>query len=675
MALAIASCYQKIGLGPRPAPMSDTARSDASGAQHSTGNHARHRHIHNKHEPHHRRELAALALGALGVVYGDIGTSPLYAMRECLNATGEHAVRGSNPANVFGVVSLFFWSLTLIVCLKYLVLVLRADNKGEGGILALAALVQHGLASRAARLGVAILLAMFGAGLLYGEGLITPAISVLSAVEGLSHQSPKLTDLVVPISIAILIGLFWVQRHGTGRIGAIFGWVMLLWFASIAAAGVPHIAEHPEVLQALSPHHAIGFLIDNGWKAFLLLGSIVLCVTGAEALYADMGHFGRRPVRLAWFFGVFPALVLNYLGQGALYLERGDAIRNPFYEMYPDLLLIPMVILATMAAIIASQALISGAFSLTNQAVQLGYLPRVTVVHTSHKHEGQIYIPEVNYGFMVACVALVLAFQSSTNLAAAYGIAVTGTMSITSFLIFLVCRRRWQFSLGAALAIYLPLVVIDTAFFSANLVKIGAGGWFPLVVGIVMFTIMTTWWRGRLELSKTMATGTIPDELFLADIAETPLPRVSGTAVFMASTTDGMPNVLLHHVKHNKVLHRQVVLLSVVTENVPFVIGNSSLALHELGNGFFRVVARVGFMQQPNVPKILARCERHGLIVNPADTTYYLGRQTLLTTGKSRVARWRKVLFSFLAHNSRPPTTFFQLPPNRVVELGLQIEL
>jgi KUP system potassium uptake protein len=334
-----------------------------------------------------------------------------------------------------------------------------------------------------------------------------------------------------------------------------------------------------------------------------------------------------------------------------------------------------MVVLATMAAIIASQALISGAFSLTNQAVQLGYLPRVMVVHTSHKQEGQIYVPEVNYLFMVACVGLVLAFQSSSNLAAAYGIAVTGTMSITSFLIFLVCLRKWKFSLGAALAIYVPLVAIDSAFLSANLVKLGAGGWFPLVVGIGMFTIMTTWWLGRLELSKTMATGAIPDELFLADIAETKLPRVSGTAVFMASSTDGMPNVLLHHVKHNKVLHRQVVLLSVATENVPFVVGNSSLSVRELGHGFYRVVARVGFMQQPNVPRVLARCARHGLSVDISDTTYYLGRQTLLTTGKSHVARWRKMLFSFLARNSRPPTAFFQLPPNRVVELGLQIEL
>jgi KUP system potassium uptake protein len=645
--------------------MNEPALSNGTGARPGLGN------------PAHRgrHELRTLALAAIGVVYGDIGTSPLYAMRECLNATGDHAVRGSNPDNVFGVVSLFFWSLALIVCLKYLVLVLRADNKGEGGILALAALVRQTERPGLHRLAMPILLAMFGAGLLYGEGLITPAISVLSAVEGLSHHSARLTDAVIPISIAILVALFSVQRHGTGRIGSIFGWIMLAWFLAIAAGGVPHIVAHPEILEALSPHHALEFLFHNGPKAFFLLGSIVLCVTGCEALYADMGHFGRQPVRLAWFAVVFPALILNYLGQGALYLEAGDAITNPFYEMFPAPLLVPMVVLATMAAIIASQALISGAFSLTNQAVQLGYLPRVKVVHTSHRHEGQIYVPEVNYLFLFACVALVLAFRSSSNLAAAYGIAVTGTMSITSFLIFLVCRRNWMFSLAAALAIYIPLVVIDSAFLSANLIKLGAGGWFPLAVGVGMFAIMTTWWRGRLELSRLMASGTIPDELFLADIAETKLPRVPGTAVFMTSGADGMPNVLLHHVKHNKVLHEQVVLLSVVTENVPFVVGSSSFTVRALDHGFYRVIARVGFMQQPNVPAILARCARHGLTVNSGDTTYYLGRQTLLTTGKSNVARWRKMLFAYLARNARPPTAFFQLPPNRVVELGLQIEL
>ncbi|HEU0029078.1 MAG TPA: KUP/HAK/KT family potassium transporter [Kofleriaceae bacterium] len=631
------------------------------------------------HHAHTRKEVAWLSLGALGVVYGDIGTSPLYAMRECFGATNPHHVTAAEANNVLGVLSLVFWSLLIVVFVKYLAVVLRADNKGEGGTLALAALVQRSIGDKKrSRLGIPILLALFGTGLLYGEGLITPAISVLSAVEGLSEQNENLSHLVIPISVAILVGLFWVQRYGTGKIGSIFGWVMLLWFFSIGAAGVPAIIGNPHVLAAASPTYAVQFLAHHGWHGFLLLGSVVLCVTGCEALYADMGHFGKTPIRIAWSIVVFPGLLLNYFGQGALYLENGSSVTSPFYGLVEGPLLIPMVILATMAAIIASQALISGAFSLTNQAVQLGYFPRVTVVHTSSKHEGQIYIPEINYFFMIACVALVLAFQTSSNLAAAYGIAVTGLFMITSFLIFLVCQRNWGWSLGAALALYIPLVVIDGAFFSSNLVKIAAGGWFPLAVGTGVFAIMTTWWRGRHELSQMMETGTIPEDLFLEDIKETPLPRVPGTAVFMASGSNGIPNVLLHHVKHNKVLHKQVVLLSVVTEPVPFTIGNSAIEVRELGNkqqGFYRVVARVGFMQQPNVPKILARCEKHHLHVNDADTTYYLGRQTLLTTGKSRIAKWRKMLFSFLSVNSRTPTAFFGLPPNRVVELGLQIEL
>jgi KUP system potassium uptake protein len=661
--------------------MSDTAKTDPTGSgSHATRNGtASHptRHGHGPHA-HSRKELAWLSLGALGVVYGDIGTSPLYAVRECFSSENPHAASPTDLTSVFGVISLFFWALLLVVVIKYLVFVLRADNKGEGGILALAALVQQNGKARASRkrLAIPILLALFGAGLLYGDGVITPAVSVLGAVEGLSEQNPNFADLVVPISAAILIGLFWVQRYGTHRIGSIFGWVMLLWFFAIGAVAVPYIARNPEILGAISPHHAIGFLASHGWKGFLLLGSVVLCITGGEALYADMGHFGKQPIRIAWTVIVFPGLLLNYFGQGALYLEEGKNVSNPFYDLVSGTpLLVPMIILATMAAIIASQALISGAFSLTNQAVQLGYFPRVTVIHTSSKAEGQIYIPEVNWMLMVACIALVLAFKSTSSLAAAYGIAVTGTMGITSYLYFLVCKRNWNYSWGAALALFIPFVAIDLAFFSANVVKIAAGGWFPLAVGAGVFVVMTTWWRGRNELSKMMETGTIPDELFLEDIAETPLPRVSGTAVFMSSGTDGMPNVLLHHVKHNKVLHKQVVLLSIITENVPFAVGNSSLAVRELRHGFYRVVAHVGFMQQPNVPKILARCEKHGMLVNEADTTYYLGRQTLLTTGKARVARWRKKLFSFLARNSQSPTTFFNLPPNRVVELGLQIEL
>jgi KUP system potassium uptake protein len=649
-----------------------TARSEATGAQRAMSQPA--------HRRPHGQELAGLSLAALGVVYGDIGTSPLYAMSECLSRTKEHAIAPVNgaydAAQVMGVLSLFFWALMLVVVLKYLVFVLRADNKGEGGILALAALVEQTDRSTRRKLSVPVLLALFGAGLLYGDGVITPAVSVLGAVEGISEQNPAFSELVVPISAAILIGLFWFQRVGTHRIGSVFGWVMLLWFVAIGVAGGRFILHRPEVLLAVSPHYAIAFLAHNGLHGFLLLGSVVLCITGGEALYADMGHFGRTPIRVAWSAVVFPGLLLNYFGQGALFLEQGARVSNGFYDLVSDTpVLLPMVILATMAAIIASQALISGAFSLTHQAVQLGYLPRVSVVHTSHKHEGQIYVPEVNWLLMVACVALVFAFRSSSNLAAAYGIAVTGTMAITSFLYFLVMRRNWGYPMYIALALFIPFIAIDLAFFSANTEKIAAGGWFPLAVGVGAFAMMTTWWRGRLELSKQMESGTIPDDLFLADIAETPLPRVQGTAVFMTSGTGGMPNVLLHHVKHNKVLHRQVVLLSIATENVPFVVGNQSLSVRELGHGFYRVVARAGFMQQPNVPRILSRCERHGLQVNPADTTYYLGRQTLLTTGHARIARWRKILFSFLARNSRAPTEFFHLPPNRVVELGLQIEL
>ncbi len=656
-----------------------TPAANASGAHRpdGTGHRAAAAH-HSHHNPTNKKELAWLSLGALGVVYGDIGTSPLYALAECLSIAPdkEHAVSPADAANVFGVISLFFWALVLVVIVKYLVFVLRADNKGEGGILALAALVDNKRNTNRTRLAIPILLALFGAGLLYGDGVITPAVSVLGAVEGLTEVNPGIGHLIVPISVTILILLFMVQRMGTHRIGRVFGWIMLLWFVCIGAAGVPFILKHPSILMAMSPHYGVKFLLDGHLKGFLLLGSVVLCITGGEALYADMGHFGKRPIRIAWTLVVFPGLLLNYFGQGALFLEKGTKVSNPFYDLVSGgPFLVPMVILATLAAIIASQALISGAFSLTNQAVQLGYAPRVTVVHTSSKAEGQIYIPEVNYALMVACVALVIAFKSSSSLAAAYGIAVTGTMGITSFLYFLVCRNNWGYSLTAALALFIPFIAIDLSFFSANIVKIAAGGWFPLAVGAAVFVVMTTWWRGRRELSRAMESGSIPDDMFLADIAETPLPRVSGTAVFMSSGSEGMPNVLLHHVKHNKVLHKQVVLLSIVTQNFPFAVGNQSLAVRELGQGFYRVLANVGFMQQPNVPRILQRCEKKGLTVNSADTTYYLGRQTLLTSGRAPMARWRKVLFSFLARNSRPPTAFFNLPPNRVVELGLQIEL
>ncbi len=650
-------------------------------------------------EPHHgpigRKALALASLGALGVVYGDIGTSPLYALKECLAWAPEgtdgrrlfpngmeasaHAVP-PNFDNVLGVLSLMLWALLLVVCVKYLIFVLRADNKGEGGILALAALVEGEDGTRKKTTGkitlaIPILLGLFGTGLLFGDGAITPAISVLGAMEGLSEQSSTLTYLIVPITIGILVGLFVVQRHGTGKIGVAFGPVMLVWFFAIGILGVRWIVVEPAVLQAINPVYGFEFLRDHGSHGFLLLGLVFLVVTGGEALYADMGHFGRVPIRIAWFTIALPGLILNYFGQGAVLLSHPTGtIQNPFYAT-ADGVLIPMLVLSTIAAIIASQALISGVFSITRQAMQLGYWPRLTVVHTSATAEGQIYIPEMNWLLMASTIAVVLQFRSSSNLAAAYGIAVTGTMGITSYLFYLVCRRRWGYSQAKALAFLIPFLTIDLAFFSANAAKILDGGWVPLAIGVIVFVVMTTWWRGRIELSQVMDAGVIPDEMFLADISTSPPPRVRGTAVFLSSTPGGIPNVLMHHLKHNQVLHEQVVLFSIRTLNIPYSNPAKSLEVRDIGCGFFRVVCRVGFMQSTDVPKILARCAELGVRTEPMTTTYYLGRQTLLTTGQSKLARWRKVLFSFLSRNARPPTAFFNLPPNRVVELGLQIEM
>ncbi|MCA9678739.1 MAG: potassium transporter Kup [Myxococcales bacterium] len=627
---------------------------------------------HGHHAPQSRKELAGMSLGALGVVYGDIGTSPLYAIREC---TGEHGV-APTPENILGILSLVFWALVLVICIKYLIFVLRADNKGEGGILALAALVAGPDGTRGKRILLPVLLALIGAGLLFGEGIITPAISVLGAVEGLGVATTALDPLIVPITAGILVALFLVQRFGTHRIGSVFGWVMFVWFLSIAAAGLPAIIRTPHVLAAINPWHAVEFFRHNGYGGFLILGSVVLVITGGEALYADMGHFGKTPIRLAWFSVVLPCVLMSYFGQGALVLEHApERIDNTFFALVEGPMLYPMVVIATMAAVVASQALISGVFSLTRQAMLLGFSPRVTVKHTSAELEGQIYIPEINWLLMVGCVTLVLGFQSSSALAAAYGIAVTGTMAITSFLYSRVAIRNFHWSTTRATIFLVFFITIDLTFFSANLHKISSGGWLPLVTGTGILIIATTWWRGRVELSRAIGEATLPVELFLADIAETKLHRVPGTAVFMASNVDGIPQVLLHHVKHNKVLHKQVVLLSIQTEGMPFVPGNDSLELNELGQGFYQVRARVGFMQEPRVPRILQRCSDRGLDYNPGDTTYYLGRQTLLTTGKAHMARWRKTLFSFLTRNSRPPTSFFDLPPNRVVELGMQIEL
>jgi KUP system potassium uptake protein len=621
-----------------------------------------------------RSTLRRLALGALGVVYGDIGTSPLYAVRECFDPA--HGL-APTPANVLGILSLVTWALILVVVVKYLWFVLRADNEGEGGILALLALVAKPIAGgRSGRARAAlVLMGLFGAALLYADGVITPAISVLGAIEGLRVATPVFEPWVVPIAAAILIALFMIQKRGTGGIGAIFGPATLLWFAVIAAAGLPWIVRSPEVLAALNPGHAVAFMLHHGAHGFLLLGSVVLVVTGSEALYADMGHFCRRPIRLAWFWIAFPALLLNYYGQGAVLISGAPgAVANPFYALVSGIWIYPLVAVATMAAVIASQALISGAFSLTNQAVQLGYFPRVRVVHTSGEHEGQIYVPEVNTALMIACLALVVGFENSSALAAAYGIAVTGTMIVTSVLFFAVMRERWGHA--PALALLLLFLAVDLPFFAANLVKLTHGGWLPLALGLVLFTVFTTWKRGRRALGERLLAAALPLEPFVNDLAMHDIIRVPGTAVFMTSNPDAVPPSLLHHFKHNKSLHERVLLLSIVTEHVPGIRRRERVQVRDLGRGIFHIVARYGFMQSPRVPDVLRQFRRlTGIDVALNETSFFLGRETLIATGRSGMWRWRAALFSFLSRNSHTATEFFGLPPGRVVELGMQVEL
>jgi KUP system potassium uptake protein len=621
-----------------------------------------------------------LAIAALGVVYGDIGTSPLYAVKESFS--GLHPLPVTHD-NVMGILSLFFWSLSLVVAFKYLVFILKADNKGEGGLFALLALIPQQLDARSQKLKVAVVMgALFGAALLYGDGIITPAISVLSAVEGLAAEpltgaETAMKPFVVIITCAILAGLFSVQKRGTAGIGRIFGPVMLIWFAALAALGLRYIVHRPEILLAVNPVWAWTFFSQHGFYGFELLGAVVLCITGGEALYADMGHFGKKPIRFGWWAIVFPALLLNYFGQGALLLEVGGPVANPFYSTVPRQLLYPMVALSTLATVIASQALISGAFSLTRSAVQLGYFPRVTIIHTSKEHEGQIYIPEVNSALALACIGLVLAYRESTALAAAYGIAVTGTMSITSLVYYFVATRNWKWSFWKAAPLVGLFLVLDLGFFSANALKLkdSAGAWFPLVVGAAVFALMTTWKRGRAEMARRFAAQSVPVETLLNDLSANPPHRVRGTAVFMSSAASGTPPVLLHHLKHNQVLQRQVVLLSVVSEDVPHVPAAEALSVEALEHGFYRVLARSGFMETPNVPQILIAAREKGLVCEPSTTSYYLGRETLLTTGPSTMMTWRKRLFAFVARNARSATAYFGIPPGRVVELGMQVDL
>jgi KUP system potassium uptake protein len=613
------------------------------------------------------RRLAVLSVTALGVVYGDIGTSPLYAFRACF---GPEYGLPRTEATVYGVLSLIVWSLILIVSVKYVLVIMRLDNRGEGGILALLALVRQ-----KRHHGVVIMLGLFGTALLYGDGIVTPAISVLSAAEGIEVAAPAFKNYVLPLTLVVLFLLFFCQRYGTGRVGGVFGPMMLGWFALIGALGAMEIVQGPAILLALNPWYGVGLFTQHGVAAFLVLGGVVLAVTGAEALYADLGHFGRRPIRLAWFGVALPALLLNYFGQGALVLRSPAAIENPFYLMAPRTLLYPLVAIATVAAVVASQALISGAFSLTHQCVQLRYSPRVSIVHTSRSEIGQIYIPEVNAALMIGCLVLVVGFGSSRALSGAYGVAVTGTMAVTTVLFCFLARQRWRWPLSRVAAIAVVFLGIDLAFFSSNMTKVRQGGWVPLAVAAGVFLLMSTWHRGTELLNRRLEELGLPLADFLEEVKRMKPARVAGTGVFLTAHTERVPLVLQRHLTHNKVLQREVILLAVATDEVPEVEEAGRLRLEMLPQGLARVRAHYGFMERPNVQEIIARCRRLGLEAPPDDTTYYLGTMRLMPTGPTPMMRWRKRLFGLMARNASSVSDFFSIPPDQVVELGARIEL
>lgn len=617
------------------------------------------------------KRLFVLALGALGVVYGDIGTSPLYALRECFGS--EHGLAVS-PENILGVLSLVFWTLWVVICIKYMWFVMRADNRGEGGILSLMALAV-GKKENADQKWILMGLGIFGAALLYGDGVITPAISVLSAVEGLNTVTHVFEPYIIPITLFVITLLFFVQKMGTAKIGGIFGPVLLLWFFVLAALGVKGIISNPEVLRALSPHYAIQFFFENGVTGFLVLGSVFLVVTGGEALYADMGHFGKQPIRLAWFVLVLPSLVLNYFGQGALLLSDPSKIQNPFFLLAPDWALMPLVVLSTVATVIASQALISGVFSIMRQGVQLGLWPRVSIKHTSIDEIGQIYIPFINWSLYIGVVILVMYFKSSTNLAAAYGIAVTGTMLITTILAYRVARDQWDWSFRRSLPLFGFFAVVDIAFFGANILKISHGGWVPLLIGSVIYVLMTTWRQGRKVLAQSLKEKGMALTDFLEQIKKNPPIRVPGTALYMSGDPWGVPIPMLHNLKHNKVLHEEVGILTIKTLEVPFVPKDERISIEELGPQFVRIVANYGFMEFPKMKHILDACRHKGLHFSASETTFVLGRETILPKGHLKMAIWKEKLFAIMSKNAERPTTFFKIPPNQVIEVGIQVEI
>ncbi|WP_443025392.1 potassium transporter Kup [Sphingomonas sp. RB3P16] len=622
--------------------------------------------------PHHGKDsLAKLALGAIGIVFGDIGTSPIYAFRETF--AGHHKL-ALDTIHIMGVVSLMFWSMMIVVSLKYVTIIMRADNKGEGGSLALLALVNGRTKNKRWSRGI-ILLGVFATALFYGDSMITPAVSVLSAVEGLAVVSPGLGALVMPIAMAIIIALFTIQRSGTARVGLFFGPVMLLYFAVIATLGVLSIVKTPEILWAFSPHYAVEFFALDPVRAFLALGSVVLAVTGAEALYADMGHFGRNPIRVSWLFFVLPALMLNYMGQGALLSRVGQpALESPFYMLASESLQLPLVILATMAAVIASQAVISGAFSVTQQAIQLGFMPRLRIEHTSAATAGQIYIPLVNWLLLTMVLLLVIFFRTSSNLTSAYGIAVTGAMLIDTCLLSVVLFKLWNWPKYYSIPLLAVFFLVDGAYFSANMTKVPAGGWFPLLVGFIIFTILTTWSKGRQLMIDRMREGAMPIKIFIQSAA-TSATRVPGTAVFMTSSPEGVPHALLHNLKHNKVLHERIILLTIKIADVPYVSEGHRCMIEDLGAGFHRMVLKYGFIEEPDVPVALANVHRCGADFRMIDTSFFLSRQTLLASEKPGMMLWREKLFSWMLRNAESAMEFFRLPTNRVVELGSQIEI